>query len=264
MDNGWDNNAGAINNHMTHWYILCLSITTNPTRIEFECLDRWDRRRVSRSGCGKGGAILRPVSRQPPIDSPPPGATARRRFNSRTKKASGGRSQPCNSCDYIGLKFCITHNSTARSANRKSRGGSWYQFQFRGQRGVVDSGLRADSAVPLARAVVVLILAGPCHQGTLGDPTVTRTNPAGRGAGCFRWRDDGRGSVANACGSVIRSQACFFRTALRIPCHRGPWDLYSDTRLGTVKNFWQSIVINKDHPALINDLGKWTNYLRKC
>lgn len=55
--------------------------------------------------------------------------------------------------------------------------GSHTSFSFTDRGGVVDSSLRADSAVPLARAVVVLIVAGPCHQGTLKDPTVTRTNP---------------------------------------------------------------------------------------
>lgn len=50
--------------------------------------------RVSRSSCGKGGAILRPVSGQPPIDSPPLDAATKRRFNSRTKKTSGGHGRP--------------------------------------------------------------------------------------------------------------------------------------------------------------------------
>lgn len=112
--------------------------------------------RVSRSGCGKGGAILRPVSGQPPIDSPPLGTAGRRRFNSRTKKASGGWHRPYNSRARIGPTFRITHELAVGSANCALLGGSWNQFQFRGQRGVVDSSLEADSIVPLAHAAVVL------------------------------------------------------------------------------------------------------------
>lgn len=80
--------------------------------------------RVSRSGCGKGGAILRPVSGQPPIDSPPPHTASRRRFNSRTKKASGGRCRSYNSRARIGPVFRITHEPAVSSTNPVSLGGS--------------------------------------------------------------------------------------------------------------------------------------------
>lgn len=145
--------------------------------------------RVSRSGCGKGGAILRPVSGQPPIDSPPPDTTSRRRFNSRTKKAPDGRHRSYNSRVCIGSTFRITHEPAVDSANPAPLGGSWNQFQFRGQRGVVDSSLWADSIVPLAHAVVVLTPAGPCYQGNPGDPPVTRTYSRTAGTRKFpRWR----------------------------------------------------------------------------
>jgi len=159
--------------------------------------------RVSRSGCGKGGAILRPVSGQPPIDSSPPDTTSRRRFNSRTKKAPDGRHHPCNSRVRIGPIFHITHEPAMGSANQASLGGSWNQFQSHEQRGVVDSSLWADSIVPLAHAVVVLTPAGPCYRGNPGDPSVTRTYSRAARTQKFRWRVVAGESVTNIYNLVI-------------------------------------------------------------
>lgn len=84
----------AINNHATRWYIP-LPVHYHESDSDRIRVPRSTRSaRVSRSSCGKGGAILRPVSGQPPIDSPPLDAATRRRFNSRTKKASGGHGRP--------------------------------------------------------------------------------------------------------------------------------------------------------------------------
>lgn len=77
---------------------------------------------------------------------------------------------------FIGSTFHIIHKSIAGSANPVPVGGSSNQFQFLEQRGVVDSSLRADSIVPLAHAVVVLIV-GPCYWENPGDLLVTRTDP---------------------------------------------------------------------------------------
>lgn len=43
----------AINNRTIHWYIFCLSITTNPTRFESECLGRWDRQGYLAAAVGR-------------------------------------------------------------------------------------------------------------------------------------------------------------------------------------------------------------------
>lgn len=193
-------------------HIPWLSITTNPTRIEFECLDRWDQHEgVSVEAVGReepscglfqgSHQLIRP--HQPPrpgVDSIPG-----------RKKRPGGCNRLRNSYNGIGPAFHITCGSAVHPANRRSLGGSWDQFPLRRQWGVVDSSLRADSVVPLAHAVVALIPAGPCCQGNPGDPPVTRTNPRGPRShpGSSRWRDEAE-KVSRTCAVIgdLISRSC--------------------------------------------------------
>lgn len=84
-----------------------------------------------------------------------------RRFNSRAKKPSTRRGSLRNPSVLIGREWSGTGEPTVCSANPESLGGDPNKFRLREQRGAVDLALQADSAVPLARAVVALTLTGP-------------------------------------------------------------------------------------------------------
>lgn len=87
-----------------------------------------------------------------------------RRFNSRAKKPCTRRSSPRNPSVPIGRERSGTREPAIRPANRVPLGGDPNQFQIHRQRGAVDFARQPDSAVPLARAEVVLnTLTGPCQ-----------------------------------------------------------------------------------------------------
>ncbi|KAG7210124.1 hypothetical protein KM043_011686 [Ampulex compressa] len=99
---------------------------------------------------------------------PPRTGRKGRRFNSRAKKPADGRSLGRNPAPPIGRRYRGYVEPTRWAANRARLGGSPNQLELHGQRGAVDSALEADSAVPLARGVVVPTLTGPCQRGIPG------------------------------------------------------------------------------------------------
>lgn len=133
----------------------------------------------------QGGAILRRLSGEPPIDSSPPASGSsweEASIQFRDKKLHSGRRPTRNPTRAIRRRYQASPETFARGANRVAAGGNTNWFRTRGPRGASCSRLRPDSVVPLARVAVVSSLpasrdsifssrAPICHSGIVKNPT---------------------------------------------------------------------------------------------